>query len=573
MENRAGKGFASHCRKECSSTLLLSIMQEINEGVICVNSSERVVCINDAAIEITERDRIDSIGFLVDEVINSYKLEDSKDAHNLKEELAKDGIKESESVELHVVHGARGGTYTALVSSLIVDDVTNDKYKIITIRNITNIRTLFQRLRQMAQYDHMTGLPNRVHFRDVLKQQIASCTRHDRKFALLYVDLDNFKRINDVYGHAFGDEVIVKISKKLQSVIREEDIVSRFGGDEFLILITDIHNKEDVCVVAENIHNTLKGLRFEGKKDLDPSVSLGISLFPEDGDDEDTLTRHADIAMYEAKSRGKKTHYLFTDKMRQAVARKMEIERLLSNVLYNNELYLVYQPKWNIKTKSVDGAEALLRWNSAELGLVSPLEIIPIAERSGIIVKIGWWVIDSVCKAISEWQRDGIEMPVSVNLSAMQLFEPDFVHRLKAVTSILEDRRDLLTLELTESSVLKDPEKSKEVFEKVSALGVRIAIDSFGTGYSSLSYLQDLHVHELKVDRTFISKMQENPKSRAIVKTIVSLGEGLGIRVVAKGIENERERDSLLLLGCEQGQGSLFSEPVDKTEFEKLFKT
>tara|TARA_B100000749_G_C18446980_1_gene474683 strand:- start:473 stop:2194 length:1722 start_codon:yes stop_codon:yes gene_type:complete len=572
MENRAGKGFASHCRKECSSTLLLSIMQEINEGVICVNSSERVVCINDAAIEITERDRIDSIGFLVDEVINSYKLEDSKDAHNLKEELAKDGIKESESVELHVVHGARGGTYTALVSSLIVDDVTNDKYKIITIRNITNIRTLFQRLRQMAQYDHMTGLPNRVHFRDVLKQQIASCTRHDRKFALLYVDLDNFKRINDVYGHAFGDEVIVKISKKLQSVIREEDIVSRFGGDEFLILITDIHNKEDVCVVAENIHNTLKGLRFEGKKDLDPSVSLGISLFPEDGDDEDTLTRHADIAMYEAKSRGKKTHYLFTDKMRQAVARKMEIERLLSNVLYNNELYLVYQPIWNIKTKSVDGAEALLRWNSAELGLVSPLEIIPIAEKSGIIVKIGWWVIDSVCKEISEWQRDGIEMPVSVNLSAMQLFEPDFVHRLKAVTSILEDRRDLLTLELTESSVLKDPEKSKEVFEKVSALGVRIAIDSFGTGYSSLSYLQDLHVHELKVDRTFISKMQENPKSRAIVKTIVSLGEGLGIRVVAKGIENERERDSLLLLGCEQGQGSLFSEPVDKTEFEKLFK-
>jgi diguanylate cyclase (GGDEF)-like protein/PAS domain S-box-containing protein len=428
--------------------------------------------------------------------------------------------------------------------------------------NITERKLAEQRIAHMAHHDALTGLPNRVLLRDRIQQAIAQAHRAGSQLAVLFLDLDRFKTINDSLGHQLGDRLLQSVASRILVCVREGDTVSRVGGDEFVIVIPGIGAASDASAVASKILEVLSAAFHLHGNDLHVAASIGISLYPADGSDAETLMRNADTAMYHAKDSGRANHQFFTQHMNVQAQLRLTLENSLRRALENGEFQLHYQPLYDLRDRSVTGFEALLRWYPPGSSMVAPGEFIATAEDSGIIVPLGEWVLREALMQARGWQSPGRPLTIAVNVSAHQLSRPSFVERLRALVAEVGIDPALIELEVTEGVIVEGAGEAREALFQVAALGVGIAIDDFGTGYSGLAYLKRLPIDTVKIDQSFVRDLTIDPDDAAIVTAIVAMSRSLGVDVIAEGVETEEQLEELKRLGCHRAQGFLLARPM-----------
>jgi diguanylate cyclase (GGDEF)-like protein/PAS domain S-box-containing protein len=439
--------------------------------------------------------------------------------------------------------------------------------------DITERKRAEDRIQYLATHDALTDLPNRLMFSQLLNHAIRSAQRYKRQLAVFFIDLDRFKIINDTLGHDAGDQLLQKIAVRLRQSLRAVDVIARLGGDEFVILIEEIDDLEQVATVARTVLSTaMKPMTIMGEE-CRVTTSIGISSYPKDGVDEQSLMKNADIAMYFAKEQGKNNYQFYSKDIKPQSIERLSIETNLRQALQKNELSLHYQAKLDFKTGAITGVEALLRWQNPSLGSVTPMQLIPVAEETGLIVPIGRWVLKTACAQNVAWQRQGLPpVCMAVNLSLRQLSDGDLI---KDIKTALEDSGmdpNLLELEITESMVMHNPKRMIKVLSKIKNMGVRLAIDDFGTGYSSLAQLKHFPVDTLKVDRSFIRNIPDNSGDNAITEAIIAMGKTLRLTVVAEGVETQEQMDFLQERSCDEMQGFYFSKPVVPEKFADLLR-
>ncbi len=449
---------------------------------------------------------------------------------------------------------------------------SGERFVMSVIRDITERKEEEVYTRFLAMYDPLTRLYNRISFREKLDEALVQSKQSGLLMAVMLIDMDRFKTINDTLGHQWGDQALIAIADRLGSCLNVDGELARLGGDEFAVLMKQASEYEDVVRVAESIVNVFAApLTLEGRE-FYLSPSIGISLVPVDGDDAETLLRNADITMYHAKRNGGNQYRFFSKELRAVVSRESDMESLLRKSLEKEELVLMYQPQFDVKSGCMIGAEALIRWNSDELGFVPPSEFIPLAERSGLIVPIGSWVLETACLEAAKWSAAPGAVPysISVNVSGSQLMQPDFVGVVKHALHISNLEPGRLILEVTESMFMDKLQVTLIMLNELARLGVRISMDDFGTGYSSLSVLKQLPVMEVKIDRSFIRDLQWDELDTSIVPAIVSMSHNLGKTVVAEGVEDERQLECLRGMGCDYAQGYYYSKPVKAAEVRAM---
>ena len=423
-------------------------------------------------------------------------------------------------------------------------------------------------LNYLAHHDPLTGLPNRLLMRGRLDQAIETAKRHSTKLALLFLDLDYFKPINDSLGHLVGDTLLQEVATRLTSSVRSEDIVTRWGGDEFIVVLNELDNFEDASQVANKIQVALKAPFVVEDNQLRISASIGISQYPLDATTSNDLIKTADVAMFQAKLNGKGRSAAYSSEMTEAIHRRLLIERELEKALAFNELELFYQPIFDLKLGTVKCCEALLRWNHPEEGYISPEEFIPVAEKSGLIIQLGEWVLRTACHQAKHWQSNDIHLPIAVNISTLQLKDSHFLNVVHNILDETELPANLIEFEITESVIIDESGNTIEIIGHLSDMGINISIDDFGTGYSSLSYLHKFPANKLKVDRSFIVGHENEAPSRVLVNSIIALAHAMGLSVVAEGVENSAMLNYLANAGCEQVQGNFIGEPVNADDFD-----
>ena len=428
-------------------------------------------------------------------------------------------------------------------------------------------------LDNLAHYDSLTKTPNRVMFMETLDKAISRATRLNNKLAVLFLDLDDFKNINDSLGHNIGDELLIQVSKNLSSAMRENDMLSRIGGDEFNILIEDLGSIHHLNRIAEKLIQQMQlPINIENNQII-ITGSLGIAIYPDDAGDSSTLLKNADLAMYSAKDNGRNQYSFFSKELETSLNSRIQMLKELKSAIEKNEFKLFYQPKFSLKDGSISSAEALIRWENPKLGFITPDEFIPIAEDSGEIVKIGAWVIEQACKDFSSWQKLGLNIKqISVNVSNVQFANGDVVKVLSDSIATYAIPSNALEVEMTESYMQEDSEQALETLHKIRELGVNIAIDDFGTGYSSMSYLKKLPITRLKIDRSFIGDIPQDNDDIEITKIIVSLAKIMGLETTAEGVETLEQLHFLQELGVDEGQGYLCSKPLPSEQFLELLK-
>ncbi|SEL11316.1 EAL domain-containing protein [Ectothiorhodospira marina] len=441
--------------------------------------------------------------------------------------------------------------------------------------DISDKRALTQRLEYLAFHDPLTGLPNRSVMLDRIDRAIAQARRDQQTVAVVFIDLDDFKVVNDSLGHAQGDQLLIHIAQRLRTLLREEDTVARFGGDEFILLLSSLTHVEDVIPVIEKLQASLNQPVSLPCQQVSITVSIGIAVYPGDSDCPEELVRHADAAMYRAKAEGRRCYHFYIPEMDAALQERMELDQAMRQALEQNEFHLVYQPRVELVTGRALSLEALVRWRHPQWGMVSPGRFIPLAEETGFILSLGPAILREACEQIRVWKARGVPtVPVAVNLSAREFREPGVVERI--LTVLAETGLDAgdLEIEITESAAMSSIDQTIRTLTELHGHGIRISIDDFGTAYSSLNYLKRLPVHAIKIDRSFVSDMEQDPANHpedaAIIRAIIGLGETLGLKVIAEGIENTLQRDFLLDHGCVQGQGYLFSRPMPAEEVEHM---
>jgi diguanylate cyclase (GGDEF)-like protein/PAS domain S-box-containing protein len=435
--------------------------------------------------------------------------------------------------------------------------------------DITQRKCAEQQVQTLAYYDNVTSLPNRQLLNDRLALALPLALRNGNKVALLFMDLDNFKYINDSLGHAVGDMLLREIAHRLQQCVREEDTVARIGGDEFLVVLPDLERGGQAATVAEKIlAATAHPYRLQ-ENQIHTTISIGISVFPDDAKGASELIQHADSAMYQAKGHGRANYQFFTDELNFQITRSSEIERQLRHALENGELLLWYQPQIDARDGRLIGAEALLRWPRPDGRFLSPLEFIPVAEERGLIGRIGEWVMREACRQCREWQQQGLRpVPVAVNVSPIQFQQKEFAGQVTGILDEMQLDATLLELEITESAIMRRAPQVAELAMRLREVGVGISIDDFGTGYSSLSYLKQIPIDKIKIDRSFIADMLNDDDDDAITNAIINLAHSLKLRVIAEGVESKEQIDRLRSFGCDEVQGYYFSQAVSAREFE-----
>jgi diguanylate cyclase (GGDEF)-like protein/PAS domain S-box-containing protein len=432
-----------------------------------------------------------------------------------------------------------------------------------TVRDITDRKVAEERVQYLAYYDALTGLPNRTLLQDRLFKALAGARRQKDKVALLFLDLDGFKNINDSLGHSVGDLLLQEVAERLKIWGRERDTVARLGGDEFLIMLTSVENSADIAVAAERLMKAMTAEFVVQGHSFSVSCSIGVSIFPEHGTDCETLIKNADAAMYGAKENGRNNFRFFSDEMNALAVERLTLESSLRLALAREELFLMYQPQMDVVTGTVTGLEALLRWQHPDLGLVPPDKFIRIAENSGLIVPIGEWVLRTACRQAQSWQDEGLPaVTVAVNVSAVQFRQQGFCELIRNVLHETGLAPQCLELELTESLLLANAEVMLSVVEQLKAIGITLAIDDFGTGYSSFSYLRQFQVSRLKIDRSFIRDVAVKPDDAAITTAIISMAKSLNLKVIAEGVEDEAQMSFLRTHHCDEIQGYYFSKPL-----------
>ncbi|MGB7823206.1 MAG: EAL domain-containing protein, partial [Candidatus Sulfotelmatobacter sp.] len=452
-------------------------------------------------------------------------------------------------------------------SAPLVDSKGRYRGRIWYFRDITDRKLAEERVQFLAYYDALTGLPNRTLLQDRLAKALAGARRRKDKVAILFLDLDRFKDINDSLGHSVGDLLLQEVAERLKTWAREQDTVARVGGDEFLIVLTGLKDVADAAVATERIVNLMTAGFVVRGHPVNVSCSIGVSIFPEHSADCETLIKNADAAMYSAKENGRNRFQFFTEDMNAQGVERLTLENSLRLALDKKELFLVYQPQMDIATGRITGLEALLRWQHPDLGLVPPDKFIRIAENSGLIVPIGEWVVRTACRQARKWQDEGLPpVSVAVNVSAVQFRQEGFCELIRRVLHETGLAPQYLELELTESLLLANADLMLSVVQELKAMGVTLAIDDFGTGYSSFSYLRQFRVSKLKIDRVFIRDVAVNPDDAAITSAIISMAKSLGLKVIAEGVEDESQMSFLRAHQCDEIQGYYFSKPlaVDK---------
>ncbi|MBI5921309.1 MAG: EAL domain-containing protein [Betaproteobacteria bacterium] len=465
-----------------------------------------------------------------------------------------------------------GSLYPKWLSISVVRDSDGNVTNYVgTFLDITERKQNEEQLIYLASHDALTGLPNRHLLLDRLQSAVSLSHRSNEVIGLLFLDLDNFKWVNDSLGHASGDKLLMAVATRLKDTVRVSDTVARLGGDEFVVLLTQAASDLEIAQIASKIIDAIaRPLDLSGH-DFHVTTSMGISTFPNDGEDATTLLKHADTAMYTAKAAGKNQYRYFDPAMNRSAVERIELEQDLRQALNRGEFELYYQPKLCVARNSICGAEALIRWRHPRLGIVAPAKFIPLAEETSLIIEIGEWVIHSACRQTVAWQEEGILLRgVAVNLSAIQLESDSFVDSVKRILEETGASTDAIEFELTESMVLRNPERSVVTLNRLRQLGIRLALDDFGTGYSSLSYLKRLPIDTLKIDRSFIEGLPEEADDAQIVRMIIALAKSVRLEVVAEGIETSAQRDLLTELSCEFLQGYLISKPLPAEEFRAL---
>lgn len=425
---------------------------------------------------------------------------------------------------------------------------------------------------EIAHHDSLTGLPNRTLLQDRLEQTLANAQRNQHQAAVMFLDLDRFKHINDTLGHGIGDELLKSVAQRLAGVVRAVDTVSRIGGDEFVILLSEISSARDAVLVAEKILAVLAPVIGIEGHELRATPSIGISIYPDDANEAVLLMKNADAAMYHAKAAGRNTFRLFAAEMNERASRFFEMEQRLQQAIKAGQLVLHYQPLVDWKRGAIYGMEALVRWNDPARGMIMPDEFIPVAEETGLIVPLGEWVLAEALRQNRIWQQAGRPLvPISVNLSPRQFRQQGLVDNVRRILLDTGQPASFLELEITESSLMQDVLETTAILDELAALGVRITIDDFGTGYSSLSYLKRFRVHKLKIDQSFVRDVTTDVDDAAIVTAVVSLAGSLGLGTIAEGVERRDQLDALLGLGCNNFQGYLFSRPLPAASADNIF--
>jgi len=440
-------------------------------------------------------------------------------------------------------------------------------------RDVSASRAMAQEIAHTAEHDFLTGLPNRLLLNDRIGQAIAFALRHEKQIAILFLDLDGFKYINDSLGHPVGDKILQSIGKRLQKCVRISDTVSRQGGDEFVILISEVDCAEDAVLSARRILEVLAEAHCIDGEYLHVTTSIGVSVYPDDGVDAETLIKNADTAMYQAKDSGRQNYKFFKPDMNVRAVERQSIEEGLRGALQRHEFMLHYQPKIDLTTGAITGAEALIRWTHPKRGSIPPDLFIPIAEESGLILPIGRWVLREACTQVCAWAKAGLPMVhMAVNISAIEFRDANFLENVFAILQETGMDPNFLELEMTESVLMKGAEATEKTLKVLREHGVRLAIDDFGTGYSSLSYLRKFSIDSLKIDRSFIRQITTNPEETTIVSAMISMGQSLKLRVVAEGVETHEELAFLRGHHCDEAQGYHFSRPVRPQQFAKLLE-
>jgi diguanylate cyclase (GGDEF)-like protein/PAS domain S-box-containing protein len=466
-----------------------------------------------------------------------------------------------------------GETYPQWLSINAIKDSEGKTIQYVGLfHDITDIKRNEDQLRYQANYDALTGLPNRQLFNDRLKVAIAHASRNNLPLGVLFIDLDDFKDVNDSQGHYFGDLMLKQVAKRLTACCREEDTVARLGGDEFLLLAQYIREEEPAAAsLAERIIESFKKPFTLGDKQIFVNASIGVTIFPDDGSDIETLVKNADVAMYRANDHGKNQFRLFTDVMNREVMRRIALGNDLRGGLEREEFMVYYQPKVNIQTGIVSGMEALVRWNRLKKEMVPPGEFISLAEDNGVIFPLGEWVLSTACRQAGEFDvafhRD---LCVAVNLSVKQFRQENLVAMIRETLNKTGLSPNLLTIEITENIVITDIEATIETLKLLKELGIHVSIDDFGTGYSSLSYLKKMPLSELKIDKSFVDDIPDNGEASAIVKMVLSLARSLNLKTVAEGVETKKQLEFLRNEGCDEMQGYLFSKPLPAPEMATL---
>lgn len=454
------------------------------------------------------------------------------------------------------------------------------------VQDVTRQKAAEEEIRKLAFYDGLTGLSNRLLFMNRMQQEIVAADRKKSTFALLYLDLDQFKRINDTFGHFIGDHLLKKIGAALQKSIRctdtasrigctenPERAIARLGGDEFTIILNDIHEAEHVAMVARRIIKEIPKPHIIEGHEITVTTSIGISMYPTDGVDADILLKHADTAMYQAKKIGRNNYQFYREALNTQTVERFSLERDISKALERNEFVLFYQPKIDVKSRRIVGAEALIRWRHPERGMVPPGSFISIAEESGQIVRINKWVAESASMQWKQWIDEGYEPGgIAVNLSGYQFAQQKVLTTLSNALEKSGLKNGYLEIEITENILMQNIEETSSIFNELQEMGIAVTLDDFGTGYSSLSYLTSFQVDTIKIDRSFVMSCTEQPKNLIIIRAIIAMGHSLGIKIVAEGVETVEQLDIISKYGVDEAQGYFFSRPVPPEEFVELLK-
>ncbi len=469
-----------------------------------------------------------------------------------------------------IINKRKDGTYYTAVETItpLVNNLNIITHFVAVQEDITDLKAAEEHTRFLATHDYLTQLPNRYFFRERLQHAIETCQRSEQALAVLFIDLDGFKVINDSLGHSVGDQILQDVAKRLLAIVRQSDTVARIGGDEFMVLMEGFTQVEDVACLGEKILRVFDDTFEINGNRLKLTTSIGVAIFPDDSKDADELIRFADAAMYHAKDQGRNNCQFFSAEIDRQIETRRMLEHDLKAAIDKNQLELYYQPQINALTNTVIGFEALIRWNHPEKGMIPPSDFIPFAEESGLIIEMGTWVMQHVCQQAHAWYLAGYTgLNVSMNISVKQLLHSEFLPTLKAVLEHTQVDPDCITLELTESIMLNQPETALDILTRIKSLGLHISIDDFGTGYSSLQYLRLLPLDELKIDQSFVRDMVHQD-GKAIIETICALGLSMELSLIAEGVEDDNVVSQLLALGCHHFQGYLFSKPLPVAEAE-----
>lgn len=544
-------------------------LNSISDAVVGTDLQGNVDYLNSAAEQMTGWQLTDAQGLPIDKVLCLVNSKTREPVVNPIVQVLRDD--KCKLLAPGTILIRRDGSESAIEDSAapIHDSAGRLKGAVMVFHDMTAAQAMTEKMTHLAQHDALTNLPNRALLSDRITQAITLAERRGGHLALLFLDLDNFKHINDSLGHAAGDQLLQEVARRLSDCVRSSDTVSRLGGDEFVVLLSESHSAEDAAHTAEKILSALAVPHSIGEQQLYITSSIGISTYPSDAEDGESLIKNADTAMYQAKEEGRNNYQFFRHDMNIRAAERQLIETHLRTALENNEFILYYQPKIDLQSGKITSAEALVRWQHPAWGMILPARFIPVAEACGLIVPLGRWVLLQACSQAKRWENGGYSLDsVAVNISSLEFRRKDFVDSVAKALADSGLEPNKLQLEITESVLMRDAQASAAILQQLKILGVQLAVDDFGTGYSSLSYLNQFPIDVLKIDRSFVQDIHNS--NGIIVSAVIAMGNSLNQRVIAEGIEEASQLEFLRHNHCSEGQGFLFSHPVSAESFAGL---